>query len=285
MGWGWWADFSLGRRGRGPRRSRARAPRAPTLSADGSEPTAPSSGRECSCQCVALPDHDGPPSRLLHGPVSAKVPLASRMPTAAPDSVRCPCKILPPRRTTTSPAAASALVDWACAQVGVATDPPSARRIAFVGARMATSRSKTRATEKSRARRGRRGPGYDGGAAVAAPRRQSHLRCAPRDDDRHLRVTLADRRLSPYSGTMSTRLLRELTPDEADVDSGERARALTPAARVRLVAELTRAAWEGVGRERARFCRVYSYPGATSRALSRRGRVRAGPSRVRARHQ
>jgi hypothetical protein len=37
---------------------------------------------------------------------------------------------------------------------------------------------------------------------------------------------------------MTTRLLREPTLDEADVDSGERA--LSPAARVRLVAELTR---------------------------------------------
>jgi len=96
---------------------------------------------------------------------------------------------------------------------------------------------------------------------------------------------LAERSSGPYLGQMSTRLLRELTLDEADVDSGERMRALSPAARVRLVAELTRAAWEGVGRERARFCRVYSYPGATSRALPRRGGVRARASRVRARDE
>jgi hypothetical protein len=61
-------------------------------------------------------------------------------------------------------------------------------------------------------------------------------------------------------------LLRELTPEEAEQEAKEYARNLSPGERIRMVAELTRAAWRASGHKRERFRRVYSYPGATSRS-------------------
>lgn len=55
-------------------------------------------------------------------------------------------------------------------------------------------------------------------------------------------------------------LLRELTWSDAETESNDYARSLTAAERVRMVAVLTRAAWEGVGREREPFHKVISYP-------------------------
>ena len=80
-------------------------------------------------------------------------------------------------------------------------------------------------------------------------------------------------------------LLRELSWAEAEAETEAYVRGLSPAERVKMVAELTRAAWEASGRERERFRRVYSYPEETSREVPDRGRLRDGPSRARARDQ
>ena len=73
-------------------------------------------------------------------------------------------------------------------------------------------------------------------------------------------------------------LIRELTWEEAEKETSEYG-SLTPGERVRLVAVLTRAAWEGVGREREGFRRVYSYPEASSREVPRDRRLRDGAPR------
>jgi hypothetical protein len=78
-------------------------------------------------------------------------------------------------------------------------------------------------------------------------------------------------------------LLREMTWEAAEAETTDDAQSLSPGDRVRLVAVLTRAAWEGVGRERERFRRFYSYPQASSGAVSRDRRLRDGPSRTGAR--
>lgn len=80
-------------------------------------------------------------------------------------------------------------------------------------------------------------------------------------------------------------VIRELSWEEAEQETNAYTASLTPAERVRSVAVLTRAAWEGVGRERERFCRVYSYPHAEEGPVPHHRRVRDGAPRARARNE